>query len=217
MAWRAVVGACLLGAVLWSSGAAAQGEPLVTTQARALVAQGEAEEQSGHPERATQFYVDALMLDATMGRAYLLLGQRREREGDLREAERVLTTGTEHAPGSAEIVAARARLRWRTGRRDEALSDLSAAAALSPGEAPLWEELAGWSVEQGRFVQALALYRRFRWLAESSGDTVASARARLQIKALAALAAESDLLRARHPASGSTRRAIESLARRLGW
>jgi tetratricopeptide (TPR) repeat protein len=207
----------LLAALLWSAGAAAQTEPLVTTQARDLVAQGEAEERAGRPERATQLYVDALTLDATMGRAYLLLGQRREQEGDPREAERVFTAGAEHVPGFAEVVAARARLRWRSSRHAEALDDLAAAAAMNPNEAPLWEELAGWSVERGRFVQALALYRRFRRLAEASNDAPAIARARLKIRALSALSAEADLLRAGHPAAGSTRRAIEALARRVGW
>ena len=212
--WAAVAG---LLVALWSAGASAQGEPLVTVQARSLVAQGESEERAGRPERATQFYVDALALDPTMGRAYLLLGQRREREGDTREAERVFTAGTEHVPGFAEVVAARGRLLWRTGRRNEGLADLATAASMSPGEAPLWEELAGWSVEQGRFVQALTLYRRFRRIVEASGDAAATARARLQIKALSALSAEGDLLRASHPAAGSTRRAIEAIARRQGW
>jgi tetratricopeptide (TPR) repeat protein len=209
----------LVGVALWGApepAGAQQAESWATSGARGLVAQGDAEAAAGRGDQAAKRYLEAIALDGSYGPAYLGLGAMRERGGDPKEAELVYTAGLERVVGFWQASLARARLRRRLGRREEAKEDLALAARGKGNDLQLIEELASWQIEDGRFVQALAIYRRLRFFLEEANDPAALARAELRIRALRVLAAEQDLLQARHAGAGWTRRAIEAIARKAG-
>ena len=195
--------------------AAQPAESWATASARQLTEQGDSESAAGRLGQAIERYAAALQLDGTFGPAYLGLAQARERTGDPREAERVYAEGLDRVGSFWEAQAARARLRKHQGRDAEARADLAAAARVNSDPA-LLEELAGWLVEAGRFVEALRLCRQLRPIFEASGDAGGLARVLLRTRALAVLAAECDLVRA--PPRGATpaRRSIAAIARRVG-
>jgi len=77
------------------------------------------------------------------------------------------------------------------GRSKQALSDLESAVELEPNREALLE-LAQHYVEAHAWVAALATFRRIASSAQASGESAVAESARLEVRALRVLAAESD-------------------------
>lgn len=189
-------------------------ESWATRAARELVARAARASARGARGDALTLLNDALRMDPTYGPAYVELGKLREALGDPLEAERVYGVATRFSRGRAEAHAARAALRHRAGRTQDALSDLEAAVALRDGDLALVELLLRWYVETRAWPAALATARRSVALLERQGPERdgALAQARLQVRALAILAAETDPVQ--QPSTTWVRRALASIARR---
>ncbi|WP_437751014.1 tetratricopeptide repeat protein [Sorangium sp. So ce1389] len=200
----ALAGALLPGAAL----ARADAVGWATAQAAELTRQAEARAAAGEPDVALARYLEAVRFDATYGPAYLGLGALYERTGDLREAERTYTVGLDHVSGFVEGHRARAALRSRQGRRDEAIADLEAAVALRGDDAALLQELAAAYVAAGALPAALGVARRLSALAAQADDAALAAAARTQARALSVLVGEADPVRAGGSDRGPVRRAL---------
>jgi tetratricopeptide (TPR) repeat protein len=184
-----------------------------TRQATELSRQAAAHAARGEVDLAQRRYRDALELDPTYGPAYLALGRLHEAAGDARESERAYSTGIDHVAGFADGYVARARLRVRMRRHDEAAADLRAASSLRPDDPALLEELSTTYVALGALPAALAVTRRLGVLAESRGDADGARKSRIAAKALARLVAEADPVTAA-AGRGPVRVALAAHARR---
>ncbi len=189
--------------------ARAEGVGWATAQAAELTRQAEARAAAGEADVALQRYLEAVRFDAlTYGPAYLGLGALYERAGDPREAERAYTVGLDHVSGFVEGHRARAALRSREGRREEAIADLEAAAALRGDDGRLLQELAAAYVAAGALPAALGVARRLSALAARNGDRALAATATTQARALSVLVGEADPVRAGGADRGPVRRAL---------
>jgi tetratricopeptide (TPR) repeat protein len=184
-----------------------------TRQAEELSRQGARHASRGEVDLAQRRYRDALDLDPTYGPAYLALGRLHEAAGDTRESERAYSTGIDHVAGFAEGYVARARLRIRLRRHQEATEDLRVAVTLRPDDAPLLQELSSAYVAIGALPAALAVTRRMGVLAETRGDGEATRKSRLAASALARLVAEADPV-TNAAGRGPVRQALATHARR---
>jgi len=146
--------------------------------------------QRGDAARALVELTEALRADPSFGEAYLALGSLRERMGDVREAERVYDRAVRLPDVSAEALAGRSRARRAAGREEEAFRDLEASVALRPTPGTL-RALADWYVAKKAWPAALVAWRRVLSLVEGR-DGAARDEARLRVRALTLLAAESD-------------------------
>jgi tetratricopeptide (TPR) repeat protein len=122
----------------------------------------------------------------------LELAELRSRLGDFREAERLYSMAVRQRDQAPEAYKARALMRRHQGKRDEALEDLRAAIALRPGDVDSVRELARWYVEQRAWTAALSQYRALVRVLSETGSTPELQQARLQVRALTIMAAETD-------------------------
>ena len=185
-----------------------------TTQAAELTRQARDHAARGDRSAAQVRFVEAIKLDPTYGPAYLGLAAEYEASGDAREAERTYAVGLDHVPGFAEALMARARLRSRLHRPEEAAADLEAASAIDPDALPLLRELAAAYIAARALPAALSVMRRAATLAEAQHDAAAAARARTEVKALALLVGEADPVTAGRAGRGAVRHALWWVARR---
>jgi tetratricopeptide (TPR) repeat protein len=170
-------------------------------------------EQRGEIAQALREYTLSLEVDSTLGAAYLHLGALRERMGDPREAELIYGEALRLSDARAEALLVRARLRHATGNVAQALSDLEAAVELDPNRAAL-DELARAYVEQHAWGAALSVARRIAASAVRSGAPSELESARLEVRALRVLAAETDSSQAVRPKHDWVGNSLRSIANR---
>ena len=148
-------------------------------------------EQRGDIAQALREYTECIAIDSTLGDAYLHLGALRERMGDAREAELVYSEAYRLGDARAQALLQRSRLYRAAGQSARALSDLEASVELDDNLAAL-RELVQQYVEMQAWSAALATARRLATLALESGDRAGFEAARLEVRALRVLAAETD-------------------------
>jgi len=185
-----------------------------TAQATELTRQAREHESRGENDTATRRYLDAIHFDPTYGAAYLGLGALLEAAGDPREAERTYATGLDHVTGFSQAHRARARLRIRQKRLDEALADLEAAASFEPSDVATLRELASGYVSVSALPAALAVMRRVAALAEASGEAQVAREAQTRARALSLLIGAVDPVVAGGVGRGVVRKALAGFARR---
>ncbi len=171
------------------------------------------EEQSGNIAQALREYTESLAIDSTLGEAYLRLGALRERMGDLREAELVYSEAARLGDTRAHALVQRSHLLRAEGRSADALRDLEYAVLLEANPDAL-AELAQHYVEAHAFSAALFTFRRILASAQLSGDPTALETARLEVRALSVLAAETDPTGDRARRHDWVGRSLVSIARR---
>jgi tetratricopeptide (TPR) repeat protein len=169
-----------------------------TERAAALAARGDT-------MQALSAYAEALKLDDTYGPAWLGFGALRELLGDSKQAEFAYTRALDFPDTRARAFEARARLLERSGRADAALADLAAACELEPTEARLRELGRRFSARRA-WPAALAATRRLLTLLDPSSEEARVVR--IEIQALARLAAETDPVRSGLTGRGWVRRAL---------
>ena len=170
-------------------------------------------ELRGDIAQALHEYSECIAIDSTLGEAYLRLGALRERMGDAREADLVYTQALRLSDTRSRALLQRSHLRRSAGLAALALTDLESAVELDPSRA-LLEELARDYVEQHAWSAALAVFRRIAARAGEAGDATALETARLEIRALRVLAAETDPSQAQPAKHDWVSRALRSIARR---
>jgi len=148
-------------------------------------------ERRGDIAQALREYSETIAIDSTLGDAYLRLGALRERMGDAREAELIYAAAIRLSDSRARALVQRSHLHRAAGRSAQAIADLQAAVELEP-ERDALQELAQYYVEAHAWAAALATFRRIASSARESGDGAALERARLDIRALQVLVAETD-------------------------
>jgi tetratricopeptide (TPR) repeat protein len=188
-------------------------EPWVRASAREEVRRAAEHARRGDALVALSEYNAAIRLDPSFGEAYLALGALREAMRDFAEAERVYDEAARIHDSRAAALAGRARARRALGRETEAFRDLEASLELEPDKARM-KALAEWYVERRAWPAALSAWRR---LYAALGDANSPERdeARLRIRALAVLAADSDpVLAGRSGEAGWVRQAFASIANR---
>jgi tetratricopeptide (TPR) repeat protein len=179
-----------------------------TTQAIERTRLGREAAARGEQETALRDFLDAVSFDATYGPAYLALGAAYAARGDVREAERALSTGIDHVAGFAEGFLARGKLRAHLHRGAEAIADFEAAASLQPEGLAILRELGAAYIAAGCLPAALAVARRRLSVAEAQGDPRVAAEARTEVRALAGLVGEIDPVTAGASGRGPVRRAL---------
>jgi len=170
-------------------------------------------ERRGDIAQALREYSETIAIDSTLGAAYLHLGALRERMGDTREAELIYSEAIRLGDARARALVQRSHLHRAAGQSERAIADLEAAVELEPEREAL-AELAQHYVEAHAWAAALSTFRRLASSAQASGDSSAEASARLEVRALRVLAAETDPSTApvkRHDWVG---RALARIARR---
>jgi tetratricopeptide (TPR) repeat protein len=185
-----------------------------TSQAVELTRQGREHAARGDTDTAMRRYLDALGFDPTYAAAYLSLGGLQEAAGDPREAEKTYSTGLDHVTGFSAAHRARARLRIRQKRVEEAIGDLEAAVGYEPGDVATLRELASAYVSTGALPAALAVTRRVAAMAEEGGDAKVASEARVSARALSLLVGAVDPVIAGGTERGAVRRALARSARR---
>ncbi len=148
-------------------------------------------ERRGDIAQALREYSETIAIDSTLGDAYLRLGALRERMGDAREAELIYSEAIRLSDAQARALVQRSHLHRAAGRSERAISDLQAAVELEPNREAL-QELAQHYVEAHAWAAALATFRRIASSAQASGESAAAESARLEVRALRVLAAETD-------------------------
>lgn len=176
------------------------------SKARALAARGDT-------AAAMTAYTDALRADPTLGDAYFGLAEIRRLQGDMREAERLLTRAVAMSSARAEALSRRAELYRSIGRMDDAVADWRDAADLEPTLARL-RTLAQAYVERRAWVAALSVWRRIRSILAPGASVEERRDADETVAALAVLSAEADA--AQHDAGERSwvRKALRRHARR---
>ncbi len=170
-------------------------------------------ERRGDIAQALREYSETIAIDTTLGGAYLHLGALRERMGDTREAELIYSEAIRLGDARAEALVQRSHLHRAAGQSERAIADLEAAVELEAQPEAL-AELARHYVEAHAWAAALATFRRIASRAQASGDSAAEGTARLEVRALRVLAAETD------PSIGSVKkhdwvgRSLSRIARR---
>jgi tetratricopeptide (TPR) repeat protein len=173
----------------------------------------EALELRGDIAQALQEYTASIGIDSTLGAAYLRLGALRERMGDPREADLVYSEAARLTDTRSQALLERSHLRRAVGLNAQAVSDLEAAVDLDDSRA-LLEELARDYVELHAWSAALAVFRRIAASAAETGDAAALETARLEVRALRVLAAETDPSQDVPKKHDWVSRALRSIARR---
>ena len=148
-------------------------------------------ERRGDIAQALREYTECIAIDSTLGDAYLRLGALRERMGDAREAELVYSEAVRLSDSQSHALLQRSHLHRAAGQRALALADLEASVELEPSAEAL-RELGQQYVEMQAWSAALAALRRLASLALETGDRAAFESARLEVRALRVLAAETD-------------------------
>lgn len=198
----------------WVHAAFAEEPSWATAQATELSRQARDHLAKGEPEVAVSRFLEAVKLDPTYGPAYLGLAAQYEARGDYREAERTYAVGLDHVPGFGEALVARARLRAKLKRPEEAAADLEAAVSLDPEARSALKELAAAYVSARALPAALAVTRRLAAVAEAQKDAAAAGDARLKARVLAMLVGDADPVTAGKRGRGAVRSAIAGVTRR---
>jgi tetratricopeptide (TPR) repeat protein len=170
-------------------------------------------EVRGDIAQALHEYTETIGIDSTLGDAYLRLGALRERMGDAREADLVYSAAVGLSDTRSKALLRRSHLRRAAGLTAQALRDLESAVELDDSRA-LLEELARDYVELHAWSAALAVFRRIAADAAAAGDAPALETARLEVRALRVLAAETDPSQDPPPKHDWVSRALRSIARR---
>jgi tetratricopeptide (TPR) repeat protein len=170
-------------------------------------------ESRGDIAQALREYTETISIDSTLGEAYLRLGALRERMGEPHEADLVYSVAVQLADTRSQALLQRSHLRRATGLGAQALSDLESAAQLDPNRSVL-EELARDYVELHAWPAALAVFRRIAANANESADPATLGTARLEVRALRVLAAETDPTQEPAQKHDWVSRALRSIARR---
>ena len=170
-------------------------------------------DQRGDIAQALREYSESIAIDSTLGDAYLGLGALRERMGDAREAELVYSAALRLGDARARTLLQRSHLHRAAGHRAQALADLEASVELDASREAL-AELAHHYVEAQAWSAALATFRRIASLAQAAGDNPALETARLEVRALRVLAAETDPSTQRPKRHDWVGRALVNIARR---
>jgi tetratricopeptide (TPR) repeat protein len=199
-------------AILLAAHAARADEPpaqsWATAQAVELSRQAREHAARGDAGTAVTRYVEAIRLDPTFGPAYLGLAAQYEARGDVSEAERTYAVGLDHVPGFTAALVARARLRARVRRLDDAVADLEAALSFDGDAIPILRDLAAAYVSIRALPAALAVTRRLAAVAEAQHDAAAMAEARVRARALSLLVGEVDPVMAGRRGRGAVRNAL---------
>ena len=174
-----------------SAASAVSGEGWSRRLARSHLERALTLEQRDDIAGALREYTQCIAIDSTLGDAYLRLGALRERMGDAREAELVYSEAVRLGDSRAQALLFRAHLHRAAGRSARALSDLEASVELDANREAL-SELARVYVEAHAWSAALATVRRLASTALESGDRAGLEAARLEVRALRVLAAETD-------------------------
>ncbi|MEP7049169.1 MAG: hypothetical protein ABJB12_02400 [Pseudomonadota bacterium] len=170
-------------------------------------------ERRGEIAQALSEYTESLAIDSTLGEAYLRLGSLRARMGDPREAELVYSAAVRLGDTRGRALLQRSHLYRAAGRGELALRDLEAAVAVEANREAL-QELAEHYVEAHAFSAALFTFRRIVASAEADADPSALAAARLEVRALRVLAAETDPTAERPKRHDWVGRALYAISRR---
>jgi tetratricopeptide (TPR) repeat protein len=194
-----------------SSGQAPQG--FTRRLAQSHFERAEALELRGDIAQALQEYTASIGIDSTLGAAYLRLGALRQRMGDPREADLVYSEAARLTDMRSQALLERSHLRRAVGLSAQAVSDLESAVELDDSRA-LLEELARDYVELHAWSAALAVFRRIAASAAETGDAAALETARLEVRALRVLAAETDPSQDVPQKHDWVSRALRSIARR---
>ncbi len=173
---------------------------------------GKVLEARGDITQALREYSESIAVDSTLGDAYLRLGALRERMGEPREAELVFSAALTLPDARAKAFLERSHLRRKAGSSALALSDLESAVELDD-DRTLLVELAQDYVELHAWSAALAVFRRVVASAAESDDTAGLESARLEVRALRVLAAETDPSQERPQKHDWVARALRSIAR----
>jgi tetratricopeptide (TPR) repeat protein len=156
------------------------------TSCQELVRQARTHEDADDDDRAATRYAEALGIDAACGPAWLGLAAIRKRQGDPKEAARILALALRHLPELREASLARARA--LRAARDPGWEEALRAwvdGARSPAEATLGlRDLAAAYHEDGRRPAELAAWRRLLSLAEAEGDVALAREAQGTVRAL---------------------------------
>jgi tetratricopeptide (TPR) repeat protein len=156
-------------------------------------------------------YTESIRLDPSNGGALLALGRIRLQLGELGEAELLFSTAARLRSVASDALVERAHLRHGQGRDAEATADLERAVDLAPEDTARAEELSAWHVAHRAWLPALAVWRRVA--AGAEGDAPLR-RATVQVRALAVLAADLDVVHAgASPDHSWTRRALARLGK----
>lgn len=209
-------------ASLLATGAASADEPeapkpplsWATTQAVELSRQARDHAARGEPDAAITRFVEALRLDPTYAPAYLGLAAQYEARGDAREAERTYAVGLDHVPGFTDALVARAKLRARAHRHEDAITDLEAAIGVDGDALPVLRELFAAYTAIRALPAALAVARRMVAVADAQRDAAAAGEARVKARALGLLVGEIDPVTAGRAGRGAVRSALSAGARR---
>lgn len=146
---------------------------------------------AGDEEIALRRYTDALDLDPTCEACYLGLGALREKRADWSEADRVYSAGLLRRVTPGPLLTARARVRWASGRRAEAIVDLEEAMARDATPEGL-RQLVVYEGELHLVPAQLRAARRLLALAETSGEDARVREARVLVAALVIVAGPVD-------------------------
>lgn len=153
-----------------------------------LVERAERHVAQGQLTRALVDYTDALRLDPRNGRAWLGLGNARERLGQFAEAEAVYTRACRITPITAEALYRRGLLYSRRGSLERAARDLYASANIE-ALPPRLQALADVYVKLRAWPAALAAWRRLYGI---EPDEEGARKARRLIAALEILVGDMD-------------------------
>jgi tetratricopeptide (TPR) repeat protein len=178
-----------------------------------LVREARAHQVAHEDDLAARRYMEALALDPTCEEAYLGLGSLRERNGEMREAERVYSVALAHVPQLKAALVGRARARRSLGARDDAEQDL-AAYAMAEDDTAVLRELATWYGEDGRTAAQLAVWRRILAVLSRTGDVEQAHEARTVVRALQILMGPVDPVISPPAPSPPARRTMAAAARR---
>lgn len=178
-----------------------------------LYRRGRERERRGDPAQAAAAYVDAIGADPTYGPALLALARLRQVMGDVEEAEALCARAARLPAYAADALTLRAALRKARGLAREAREDLAQAASLDPSPARL-EALADAYVAAELWPAALAVWRQLLAAREAGTEPERVAAARIKVRALGALAGETDPVAAGRASSRWERRALARIAAR---
>lgn len=190
-------------------------ESWATRGARQLTEQADALTRRGELPRALTAYSQAVVMDRTYAPAYFGLARLREAQGDLREAERIYTQAARLNPGAAQALELRAKLRYISGRQNEAIIDLAESLRRDPDNLSRLKLASTWYVKSQAWGAALAVWRRLLSIYRDTNQVDAARSAQIQVRALGVLAAESDPVLG-SSSSGWVQTSLRSIARRGG-
>jgi tetratricopeptide (TPR) repeat protein len=176
-------------AIVVALGLAAVPSAAKASTALELVRIAKEHEKAKAEDLALRRYMEALRLDPTCEEAYLGLGSRRARRGDLHEAERVYSVALEHLPQLREARVSRAYVRRALGAHNDAIADLITG---SEDDVSALRILAGWYGEDGLIPAQLSVWRRILVRAEAMVDANLLREARTMVRALVILVGPAD-------------------------